>query len=220
MDLYQEVLDQLLLSGQAYPCSCSRKEIEALSPPETSGRIYPGTCREGPRQPNREQFSYRLRTKNASIAFDDIRVGRCSQHLRRDIGDFVIKRADGLFAYQLAVVVDDAQQHITEIVRGEDLLPNTPRQIYLQIILGYSTPRYLHLPLVTNPQGQKLSKQNHAPALDTRHARENIIAALHFLGHPPPASVLPSQTREILNWAIKNWNPEKLPLFTPLKSEH
>jgi len=220
VDLYQEVLDQLLLSSQAYPCSCSRKEIEALSQPGASNHVYPGTCRDGPQQPNREQFSYRLRTKNAYIAFDDIRVGRRSQHLQRDIGDFVIKRADGLFAYQLAVVVDDAQQHVTEIVRGEDLLPNTPRQIYLQIILGYSTPQYLHLPLVTNPQGQKLSKQNHAPALDTRNARGNIIAALRFLGHPPPTSVLPSQTREILDWAIKNWELEKLPFFASLKSEY
>lgn len=220
IEIYQEVLDQLLNSQHAYPCSCSRKEIAALAQTGELGMIYPGTCRNGPTQPTREHFSYRLRTKNAFIAFDDLRVGRRSQHLRRDLGDFVIKRADGYFAYQLAVVVDDALQGITEIVRGEDLLPNTPRQIYLQIILDYPTPRYLHLPLVTDSQGQKLCKQHHAPALENNKASKNIVTALNFLGHNPPESLQSSQPVVLLDWAIKNWKIQKLPLFSAFKSQH
>lgn len=218
-EIYQEVLDQLLNSNHAYPCSCSRKEIAALAQTGELGMIYPGTCRDGPTQP-REHFSYRLRTKNAFIAFDDIRLGRRSQHLRRDIGDFVIQRADGYFAYQLAVVVDDALQGITEIVRGEDLLPNTPRQIYLQIILDYPTPKYLHLPLVTNSRGQKLCKQHHAPVLENNKASENIITALDFLGHPAPTSLLSAPPCKLLEWGTEHWEPEKLPLFTTDKGKN
>ena len=219
-EIYQEVLDQLLHSHNAYPCSCSRKEVAALAQTGELGMIYPGTCRNGPTQTTRAHFSYRLRTKNAYIAFDDIRLGRRSQHLRREIGDFVIKRTDGYFAYQLAVVVDDALQGMTEIVRGEDLLPNTPRQIYLQIILGYPTPRYLHLPLVTNSRGQKLCKQHHAPALDNAKASENIVTALRFLGHTPPDFLSSAEPVELLDWATQNWEPEKLPFFSAFKGKH
>ncbi|RUM93472.1 MAG: tRNA glutamyl-Q(34) synthetase GluQRS [Thiothrix sp.] len=219
-EIYQEVLDRLLNSHHAYPCSCSRKEIAALANTGELGVIYPGTCRNGPTQPEREHLSYRLRTKNAFIAFDDIRLGRRSQHLHRDLGDFVIKRTDGYFAYQLAVVVDDSLQGITEIVRGEDLLSNTPRQIYLQIILGYPTPRYLHLPLVTNSQGKKLCKQHHAPALKNNKASENIVTALDFLGHTPPKFLSSAEPVELLDWATKNWKPEKLPLFATFKGKN
>jgi glutamyl-Q tRNA(Asp) synthetase len=219
LNIYEEVLQQLLASGQAYPCSCSRREIEALAEPGNSALIYPGTCRNGPAHPAQQQLSYRLCTKNAFIAFDDLRAGRHSQHLQRELGDFVIKRADGYFAYQLAVVIDDAMQGITEIVRGEDLLPNTARQIYLQIILQYSTPRYLHLPLVNNPRGQKLSKQNHAPALDNKSAFENIIAALIYLGHSPHPSMLASTPEELLDWAVEHWKVENLPLFSAFKGK-
>lgn len=209
-EIYQQVLNQLVTAKQAYPCSCSRKQIRALAEAGECGPIYPGTCRHGPAHAARKQFSWRLHTGSAIITFDDIRVGRHSQNLPQELGDFIIKRADGYFAYQLAVVVDDALQGITEIVRGEDLLENTPRQIYLQIILGYATPRYLHLPLVTNRQGRKLSKQNHAPALNNNKAGKNIVAALGFLGHPLPEALLSAPPRELLNWAEDNWEPGKL----------
>ena len=173
---YQAALDHLLTAGWAYPCACTRSDIErALAAqghvkPRGGELVYPGTCRHGLR--GREARAMRLRTffgpcsEEPEIAWHDRRLGAQRQHLCEAVGDFVLRRADGLWAYQLAVVVDDAAQGITDVVRGEDLADNTPRQILLQRALGLPTPRHLHTPLVLGANGEKLSKQNGAAALD------------------------------------------------------
>ena len=169
---YQQALEQLIPSRQTYPCACSRKDIEAAlqalgkEKPRHGERVYPGTCRDGLR--GKTGRAWRFRTATATIThWSDRRLGAQAQDVSAKVGDFVLKRADDLFAYQLAVVVDDAAQGITHIVRGEDLADNTARQILLQQALGYPTPQYLHTPLVLAADGQKLSKQNGAQALDT-----------------------------------------------------
>jgi len=136
---------------------------------------------------------------------------RITQHLESEIGDFVVKRADGLFAYQLAVVVDDAFQGITHVVRGSDLLYSTPRQIYLQQLLGFTTPAYMHLPVAVNAQGDKLSKQTLAPAITTDDIIiATLIAVLEFLRQQPPAELLQGSVEEILGWAAAHWQPERM----------
>ena len=177
---YQAALDRLIAAGWAYPCACSRKDIaQALlahgALRERHGElVYPGTCRHGlPARPGRPERAWRLRS-SATLAADDTlwldwrdrRLGAQTQDLTLEVGDFVLRRTDGLWAYQLAVVVDDARQGITDVVRGEDLADNTPRQIRLQQLLGLPALRYLHTPLVLAADGQKLSKQNGAQALD------------------------------------------------------
>ena len=151
-----------------YGCRCSRKDIETAveARPEWRDGVYPGTCARL-HVPRNEARAFRLRVPDARVAFVDRAGGAFEQNLARDVGDFVVRRADGLWAYQLAVVVDDAAQRITDVVRGADLLDNTPRQIVLQRALGYATPRYLHVPLVLNERGEKLSKQTLATPLDT-----------------------------------------------------
>ena len=145
-----------------------------------------------------------------SIEFDDALQGHIAQHLESEIGDFVVKRADGLYAYQLAVVVDDANQNITHIVRGCDLLASTPRQIHLQRLLGLPTPAYMHLPVAVNAQGEKLSKQTLAPAISTDDVVETLISALDFLRQQPPAELRQGRVEEVLGWAVANWQPERL----------
>ncbi len=169
--LYQAALDRLVASGQAYPCGCSRKDIEqallaAGHARERHGElVYPGTCRDGLH--GKPARAWRFLTRGAgTIEWTDRRLGPQRQDLEREVGDFVLRRADGLWAYQLAVVVDDADQGITDVVRGEDLADNTARQVALQQALGLPTPRYLHTPLVLGPNGEKLSKQNGAAPLD------------------------------------------------------
>ncbi|MHB0925841.1 MAG: tRNA glutamyl-Q(34) synthetase GluQRS [Gallionellaceae bacterium] len=147
---------------------------------------------------------------NGIIEFDDSLQGHISQHLESDIGDFVVKRADGLFAYQLAVVVDDAFQHITHVVRGADLLHSTPRQIYLQRLLGFATPSYMHLPIAVNAQGEKLSKQTLAPAIAVDDVVATLIAVLEFLRQQPPVELRQGRVEEVLRWAVANWQPERL----------
>jgi glutamyl-Q tRNA(Asp) synthetase len=144
------------------------------------------------------------------IEFDDALQGRVTQHLENEIGDFVVKRADGLFAYQLAVVVDDAFQGITHIVRGADLLHSTPRQIYLQQLLGLPTPHYMHLPIAVNAQGEKLSKQTLAQAIGTDHVVATLVSVLEFLQQQPPVELRDGSVEEILNWAVMNWRLEPL----------
>ncbi len=184
--LYQQALAQLTDAGHAYACVCSRKDIEAAlaaqgqARPRNAELVYPGTCRSGLHGPrHRQALAWRLRLPDdACVHWVDRRLGAQQQDVAAQVGDFVLRRADGLFAYQLAVVVDDATQGITDVVRGEDLADNTARQILLQRALGLPTPRYLHLPLVLGANGEKLSKQNGAQALDTA----NPLAALRQAG--------------------------------------
>jgi glutamyl-Q tRNA(Asp) synthetase len=196
---YQAALDSLIAAGHAYPCACSRGEIADSSISGIEGPVYPGTCRAGLH--GRAPRAWRVRVNHDPICFDDRLQGRHCQNLEADIGDFVIKRADNFFAYQLAVVVDDAEQGITHVVRGADLLASTPRQIHLQRLLGYPTPEYLHLPVAVNEAGQKLSKQTLAAPLELANAGSALISALRFLGQNPPEDLINAQAGEILAWA-------------------
>lgn len=182
--LYQAALDRLIACGRAYGCACTRAEIAAAAGarPKHGELVYPGTCRHGTN--GRPVRAWRLRV-GGRIDWQDRRLGAQSQDLEAEVGDFVLKRADGLWAYQLAVVVDDADQGITDIVRGEDLADNTPRQIALQRALGLPTPRYLHTPLVLAPDGYKLSKQNGAAALDLHDPVQRLRKAAQRLGLAP-----------------------------------
>lgn len=206
---YDEALHKLQSIGAVYPCCCTRKEIADSALHGIDGPVYPGTCRHGI-PAGREGRAWRVRTDDDPVGFNDELQGRIAQHLESEIGDFVVKRADGLYAYQLAVVVDDAFQHITHIVRGCDLLASTPRQIHLQRLLGLPTPAYMHLPVAVNAQGEKLSKQTLAPAISTDDAVATLISALDFLQQQPPAELRQGSVDEVLKWAVKNWQPERL----------
>lgn len=216
---YEEALQQLRIIGAAYPCCCTRREIADSALNGIEGPVYPGTCRNGI-PAGRTGRAWRTRTDNATIEFDDVLQGRISQHLERDIGDFMVKRADGLFAYQLAVAVDDAFQHITHIVRGADLLYSTPRQIHLQHLLGLSTPTYMHLPVALNAQGEKLSKQTLAPAIGRDDVVTTLIKVLKFLQQQPPEELRGATIEQILLWGAANWRPEKLAYCRQLPSDH
>jgi len=192
--LYQQALERLITDGHAYPCACSRKDIEAALTARGLGRerhqaaVYPGSCRPergGLRGREPRAWRFRVPDTNALVQWTDQRLGPQTQDVAAAVGDFVLRRADGLWAYQLAVVVDDGAQGITHVVRGEDLSDNTPRQILLQRALGLPTPQYRHTPLVLGPNGEKLSKQNGARALDLADPLAALQQAASVLGLPP-----------------------------------
>jgi len=229
---YEAALQRLKESGAAYPCCCTRREIADSALHGIDGFVYPGTCRKGLSHERstpawrvrtdklisvrpepvegREGHFDRLSPNGSIIEFDDALQGHLTQHLETEIGDFVVKRADGLFAYQLAVVVDDAFQGITHVVRGADLLHSTPRQIHLQRLLGFPVPHYMHLPIAVNAQGEKFSKQTLAPAIATDDAVATLLAVLKFLRQQPPAELRQGRVGEVLAWAVENWRPERM----------
>ena len=210
-DGHEAALERLSRAGLAYPCTCSRRELAAHSTHARDGSpIYPGHCRDGIRQPDRPA-AIRLRVADTPLAFQDALRGPFKQDLEREVGDFVIRRADGLFAYQLAVVVDDAAQGITQIVRGGDLLDSTPRQIYLQTLLGLPTPTYAHLPVAVDRHGHKLGKQTGAAPLDLDRPGLALMAALRFLGQDPPLELSGEPPATILAWARAHWRLERVP---------
>jgi len=203
---YAAALERLAAAGLVYGCRCSRREIADSALPGVEGAVYPGTCRHlglAPRAP----CAARLRVPAGVVEFDDRVQGRVGQDVARDVGDFVLLRRDGLFAYQLAVVVDDAEQGITDVVRGADLLASTPRQILLQRALGYPAPRYLHFPVATDAHGEKLSKQNRAAALEGSAAAAAIPAVLAFLGQPAESAATPAA---LLAEAARRWDPARI----------
>ena len=210
--LYQPALDQL--ADLTYPCTCSRREIADSAAHAMAygidGFIYPRTClTHAPKA--HVAAAWRLKTPDIFISFDDAIQGKISQNLSTSIGDFVLKRADGIFAYQLAVVVDDFMQGITHIVRGADLLDSTTRQIYLQNQLGYPTPTYAHLPIAVNTAGEKLSKQTLAEPLNTAKSSEQLFKALQFLGQNAPASMQTAPLKELWQWAFAHWTFRNIP---------
>ena len=208
--VYQTTLAILDEYGVIYPCTCTRREIADSSITGVSGPVYPGTCRSN--LLNKKQIgALRVITDNSLVKFKDALRGQISQRLESETGDFVLRRADGIYAYQLAVVVDDAEQGITHVVRGADLLDSTPRQIYLQKLLGYPILEYMHLPVVVNNQGKKLSKQNLATPLDISNPVAQLIATISFLGQEPPTELLKNSISSFWEWAVKNWCPEKIP---------
>ncbi|MGH8720980.1 MAG: tRNA glutamyl-Q(34) synthetase GluQRS, partial [Burkholderiales bacterium] len=181
LERYLAVLDELTRRGLAYPCSCSRKELEDSALAIDGARIYPGTCRRG-LAPGKEARALRLRTHGAPIGFADTIQGWVEQRVEQEVGDFVLRRADGIIAYQLAIVVDDMDQGVTDVVRGADLLDSTARQIHLQRLLGASMPRYAHEPVALNASGEKLSKQTGARPLDLSDPKAELARARRFLG--------------------------------------
>jgi glutamyl-Q tRNA(Asp) synthetase len=212
LDLYRDAVRELEKQGLTYRCTCSRREITEAGLPGLEGIRYPGTCRAARHQST--ESSIRVVTDDASIAFKDRVQGAQQQRLQTDVGDFIVQRRDGLMAYQIAVVVDDADQGITEVVRGSDLLSSTPRQIYLQGLLGLDQPEYLHLPLAMHSAGGKLSKQTGAIGIDITQGPKKLYSALEFLGQQPPLELFGAPAAELLAWGKKNWKagniPEKL----------
>ena len=200
---YEAALAMLRARGLTYRCRCSRREIADSGVHGIDGIVYPGTCREA-KLAAAVAAAERFRVPAGLVAFDDRVQGRIVQGLAHDIGDFVVRRRDGLVAYQLAVVVDDAQLGVTDVVRGADLLVSTPRQIALQRALGLPTPRYLHFPVATRG-GEKLSKQTRAPAIGPATA---VLAAIEFLGQVPPE---PAEPRTMLEEAARRWDPGRIP---------
>jgi glutamyl-Q tRNA(Asp) synthetase len=217
-DAYQAALAELERRGATYPCACTRREIGDAALAGIDGSlVYPGTCRNG-LAAGRNARATRVRVDDAAIEFDDTVQGQMRQELAADVGDFVLRRADGLFAYQLAVVVDDAAQGITDVVRGADLLDSTPRQIYLQRLLGVPTPRYLHLPVATNAAGEKLSKQTRAPPIDRARPGAALLAALDFLGQRPDARLASVPPADVLAAAISRWDRGLIPRVRALRA--
>ena len=209
-EAYGEVVQRLFNQGLAYACTCSRKQLEGY------GGIYPGLCRNAGHA--QQDGAIRLRVPELSYRFVDRVQGAFEQHLGRESGDFVIQRRDGLYAYQLAVVLDDAWQGVTDIVRGADLLDSTPRHLYLQELLGLPAPRYLHVPLIIQPDGHKLGKSYRSAPLQAQDAGPLLLRALRALGQRPPTTLLGASPQEILAWAIAHWQATAVP-DTPTRPE-
>lgn len=219
---YLRFFEALQQKGAIYPCSCSRKEIarSASAPHSEDDCIpYPGTCRGGMDRVVKEEpviRSWRVRAPEEEICFPDLRRGRFCQRLPAVSGDFILRRGDGEFAYQLAVVVDDYLAGVNQVVRGDDLLASTPRQIYLQSLLGFPQPDYCHLPLVAGPAGSKLSKRDHliSHQLGNVAGRERslLLAVLRFLGQTPPLELAECSCSAILGWGVTHFKPLQLPV--------
>lgn len=216
-DLYESALDRLRERGLVFECGCSRRELQAAAsapaesdPVESAGPVYPGTCRGG-LAPGKTPRAVRFRVPETVIRFDDAIRGSVEESLPELVGDFVIRRADGPFAYQLAVVVDDAEQGVTDVVRGGDLLSSTARQIALQAALGYPRPRYAHLPLVVDEQGRKLGKRDAAlplPSLDAARVTSTLGRALEILG---VSGVDAAPPERMLDEAIRRFDVARVP---------
>lgn len=201
-EAYQTVIDHWFRQGLAYACTCSRKDLEDYN------GVYPGFCRNAGHSP--EGAAIRIRVPELSYSFEDRVQGRFEQRLGQEVGDFIIRRRDGFYAYQLAVVMDDGLQGITDIVRGADLLDSTPRQLYLQELLGLRYPSYLHIPLITQPDGHKLGKSYRSPPLETDQAGPLLLRALRALGQKPPGALAQSTVQDILKWGVSHWAPDAI----------
>ncbi|MFT6094404.1 MAG: glutamyl-Q tRNA(Asp) synthetase [Pseudohongiellaceae bacterium] len=203
---YEAALQQLNEIGLCFCCNCTRPRIQAL------GGVYDGHCRSNRDIANRSQgYAVRIQTVDHCIGFDDLIQGEYRQNIRLESGDFVIQRKDNLFAYQLAVVVDDAFQNITDVVRGFDLIDSTARQIYLQQQLCVHTPRYAHFPVAADLDGEKLSKQQHASAVDVSRAGKRLLQAIKFLGLNAPSELAGERPDVLMNWAISQWDIQNVP---------
>ena len=203
---HREAAAYLVDSGLAYRCGCSRQDLASVRQGPL-GPIYPGTCRAATES---KRTSLRVRTDNEPIEFHDLLQGPQSQRLEGESGDFVIKRRDGLVAYHLAVVVDDFEQGVTQVVRGIDLLDSTPRHIHLQRLLGYATPEYAHIPVALNASGQKLSKTTGAAPIPRDRPGPVLVAALRALEQSPPEALAFGSVAEIWQWAIEHWTLDTL----------
>ena len=206
--VYHLAIETLSSLGHTFSCSCTRKKI--------SIKPHSCACSQGIAD-SLSRYSIRIRTDNQIITVNDLLQGKYTQSLMSDVGDFIVKRTDGLFAYHLAVTVDDAEQNINQIVRGADLLNSTPRQIYIQKLLGLPTPTYLHLPVAINKDGSKVSKRSHAAEIDLKNPSRVIFEALQFLGQMPPSEAIHSDLESLMKWAIKNWDINSIPKEKEIK---
>jgi glutamyl-Q tRNA(Asp) synthetase len=202
---YAAALDEIQQIGRLYACNCSRQQIANATGHTAGPLIYPGTCR------HKSPFGHgphakRVNTHHSAIQFEDTIQGKQRVDLEKESGDFVLQRSDGLYSYQLAVALDDAEQGMTEVVRGSDLLDSTSRQIFIQQLLGFTPPQYTHLPVaIDSATGQKLSKQTRAPALINSQATQNLWQVLEFLGQQPPPELRQTSVEELWSWAIPHW---------------
>lgn len=210
LDLYRQALDELIRLDAAFPCACTRRELADSTLAADGSRRYPGTCRNG-LQPGQLPRAWRLRTQAGALHWQDALQGPQTEDVERDVGDFVLLRADGQYAYQLAVVVDDAAQGVSHVVRGADLLGSTGRQIFLQKVLGLRVPEYAHLPVATNVAGEKLSKQTLAPAVAPALASRALCQAWRFLGQAAPIGLDEAPVREFWQWSLANWQRARVP---------
>lgn len=208
---YRKVANHLIELDQAYACACSRKDLANNSQKSELGHYYPGTCASKRLDTNNEKLNLRLRTADKNINFQDRQFGSLSNNLKKEIGDIIIYRKFDLPSYALAVTVDDAYQGITEIVRGYDLLAFTPIQIHLCQLLQLPIPNFLHVPIMVNSQGQKLSKQTGAAAVDNSDCGKTIINVLKDLGHEAPKEIERDSLDNIWSWAIQHWNADNIP---------
>jgi glutamyl-Q tRNA(Asp) synthetase len=206
---YAEALEALRREGLLFPCACSRKDVAIAGREGAEGPIYPGTCRLG-LPSGRRARTLRVRTESRPIRFSDLVQGELAQNLQQEVGDFVLRRADGIHTYQLAVVVDDAFQGVTGVVRGADLVLSTPRQIFLQHALGFASPEYAHLPVAVDARGRKLSKSDAAAPVHAGDPLPALLQAWRFLGQPPFPEA-PANLREFREQALRNWSIRRVP---------
>lgn len=208
--LYETALKKLMTQDATYACACSRREIADSSVSGVDGLVYPGTCRGGI-APGRAPRAWRVKVDGQKVEFNDAIQGRVLRDMAADFGDFVVRRADGFFAYQLAVVVDDAEQGITEVVRGADLIESTPRQIHLQRLLSLPTPDYLHLPVALNARHEKLSKQTFAAPLDPSRPLPVLFRVMRFLGQEVTPDLADGNVEDFWRWSIPHWDLKRVP---------
>ncbi len=209
LDAYEATIKELISSDLAYICHCTRQQINKVARPGPLGQIYPGSC-STLQHPYEASRAVRLRTPDTPTTFADKLQGSVSLNLGREVGDFVLRRGDGLIAYHLAVTVDDEFQGITEVVRGSDLLIATTCHLQLQTALSANHPQYMHVPIAVDADGEKLSKHTGAEPLDAHAAAANLLRGLRFLGQSPPKQLESAPTREIWAWAAENWSPDPL----------
>ncbi|MEM8845222.1 MAG: tRNA glutamyl-Q(34) synthetase GluQRS [Pseudomonadota bacterium] len=217
---HRHVACKLLQNGNAYLCKCSRKDLAKLSKTGPMGLVYPGTCSEknlNRIESNHNNLSIRLRTNNAVFSYTDEVYGLQNCDLKNESGDYIIYRADELPSYILATSVDDLYEGYTQVVRGNDLLSITPRQLHLSAQLNQSAPSFMHIPVIVNDSGEKLSKQTHAPKIKKHHVRELLNRALADLGHEPPKSLRWRPVWATWSWAICNWNSDFVPRVESIK---
>lgn len=209
VDLYRAALEALVRQHLTYGCNCSRAVLAQNSLPGPDGAIYPGTCRD--RQLDGAALALRIRLPDQELSFEDAGQGLQHRNLQMDIGDFVVRRRDGVIAYQLACAIDEHSQGITQVVRGADLLGSSFMQLHLMQLLRLRAPRYRHLPVLLDSEKRKFSKQNHSLAIDTAQASANLLRCLSLLGQSPPPALARTAPPEILHWAVSHWLPDSVP---------
>ncbi len=206
---YDEIITALLDSGHAFRCSCSRRILKRRARPGRAGLLYPGTCRNGADESRRPAIAVRLRSAGMIVGFEDAFQGHMQCNIETDIGDFLLRRGDGFVAYQTAVATDDVEQKITEVVRGTDLLDSTFMQLAILQARGLEDPQYAHFPVVTGPDGRKLSKQSGATEINNKTPSFNILRALSFLLQEPPEHLKTAPVADIWAWVRENWDPSR-----------